>query len=253
MMRALAALALFTASSVSARCLSSLVPLALSAVNFDLDDPSWNTTYPVAGVFTVELEYCAPTNAVSAHTDTLLLSLPGGTYGPLYWDFPFQPENYSFVRHANARGFATLNVARIGSGRSDHPDPLKILQTPLQISAALELIARARAGAWGGRRYGKIVGLGHSLSSYILNGAIVQDPDALAGIVLTGFAHTISGQPDVSAFPQANSVGLERFATLPSGYVTTPSGARSGGLYGLPGTFDDAVVEFDDAHRDLHL
>ncbi|EJD46580.1 alpha/beta-hydrolase [Auricularia subglabra TFB-10046 SS5] len=249
MLQTLVTSALLTATSVSARCLSSLLPLPLSAVNFDLDDPSWSTTYPVSGTFNVAVEYCPPSNAVSSHSNTLLLSLPGGTYGPVYWDFSFQPENYSFVRYANARGFATLNVARIGSGLSDHPDPIKVLQMPLQIAAIVELVERARNGAWE-RPYANIVGLGHSLSSGFVNGVVVQEPTVFDGVVLTGYAHNIINEPPVTSFPNANTAGIPRFAGLPDGYVTSPRGARSG-FYGPAGTYDPEVVEHDEAHKDV--
>ena len=45
----------------------------------------------------------------------------GTGYGPSYWDSPFEPERYSYVRAATAAGFATFNFARLGLGESERP------------------------------------------------------------------------------------------------------------------------------------
>lgn len=104
------------ASAASARCVQSILSLPLSATNYDLSTGQLdlNKTLPVSGTFKVEVHYCPPTAHIKEHADTLLVLLPGSTYDPSYWDFKFQPETYSFVRYANARGFAALNIARIG-------------------------------------------------------------------------------------------------------------------------------------------
>src|SRR5437870_5297088 len=59
---------------------------------------------------------CVPPGAT-----TVELLLHGFTYGQYYWDLPFEPETYSFVRVANARGFATLSVDRLGTTGSFQP------------------------------------------------------------------------------------------------------------------------------------
>src|SRR5688572_26777199 len=59
---------------------------------------------------------CVPPGAT-----TVELLLHGFSYGQYYWDLPFQPGTYSFVRDANARGFATLNIDRLGNVGSFQP------------------------------------------------------------------------------------------------------------------------------------
>ena len=57
-------------------------------------------------------EFCRP-----AHLDRqapVQLLLHGATYDHTYWS--------AYARLAAARGFATLNLDRLGYGRSDHPD-----------------------------------------------------------------------------------------------------------------------------------
>ena len=51
----------------------------------------------------------------------LLILVSGAGYGPVYWDFPYQPETYSYKRSALKAGYATFNYYRGGVGESDHP------------------------------------------------------------------------------------------------------------------------------------
>src|SRR5262245_39860697 len=41
---------------------------------------------------------------------TLQILLHGATYSHVYWDFPFKPERYSYVRAMSRAGYATLNM-----------------------------------------------------------------------------------------------------------------------------------------------
>src|ERR1700760_2478881 len=41
---------------------------------------------------------------------TIQVALHGATYSHLYWDWPFQPEYYSYVRWATAAGYAVLSI-----------------------------------------------------------------------------------------------------------------------------------------------
>ena len=52
---------------------------------------------------------------------TIQLLLSGAGYGEVYWDFPYQPETYSYVRSAVRAGYATFNLSRIGIGASSKP------------------------------------------------------------------------------------------------------------------------------------
>ena len=51
----------------------------------------------------------------SLRNKTIQIALHGSTYGHLYWDFPFQPEIYSYVRRATAEGYAVSISTASGS------------------------------------------------------------------------------------------------------------------------------------------
>ncbi|EJD40302.1 hypothetical protein AURDEDRAFT_170675 [Auricularia subglabra TFB-10046 SS5] len=253
-----------TLPSTRPGCVHTLVPIRASAVNFDFStfDPTIpvppNQTLPVSGWFNVEAEFCKPTTRKTAHVNTLLVTSPGATYNSLYWDLPFKPENYSFARYANSRGFATLNIARVGNGFSSSPDPVNILQMPLQVAAQIEILKLARAGGipgMRGQRFKNLVAIGHSLSGALINGIVIKEPKLLQGAIFTAYGHIVAS-PEVPrditgfAFIPASDANIPRFRNLPADYVTTENITSRSFFYGPPGTFDPAVLEFDEAHKD---
>src|SRR5438552_5236369 len=47
--------------------------------------------------------------------------VPGFTYAHAYWDFPFTPQVYSYVRAATDAHNITFAVDRLGTGQSSYP------------------------------------------------------------------------------------------------------------------------------------
>jgi len=61
-------------------------------------------SYQVAGTL------CTPG---STRGRTLQVLVPGAGVDQHYWDFPYRPERYSYVRAATSAGYATLNIDRM--------------------------------------------------------------------------------------------------------------------------------------------
>jgi len=61
-------------------------------------------------------------------------------------------------------------------GLSDHPDPIQVVQTALEVSITHELIQMLRAGSIGSIKFSKIVGVGHSLGSALTNNITATYP-----------------------------------------------------------------------------
>src|SRR3954451_13242460 len=158
--------------------------------------PSDATVYNVVG------ELCS---RGSIHHKTIQVALHGATYSHLYWDFPFQPETYSYVRRATEAGYAVLNLDRIGIGQSDHP-PADAVTIESNAYVVHQIVQALRAGdlvvpAFGRVRAERIALVGHSLGSLISiqEAATYGDVD---GVVLTGLSHTITpALGDVSFYP----------------------------------------------------
>ena len=114
----------------------------------------------------------------------LQVLVAGAGYGSIYWDFPYQPETYSYTRAALRAGYATFNFSRLGMGESDHPPGL-LLNVDNQAHVLGQIITALRAT----HDYPAVLTVGHSFGSVIAIAHGLTHPDQVAGIVLTGFAH----------------------------------------------------------------
>ncbi|EJD52242.1 hypothetical protein AURDEDRAFT_134843 [Auricularia subglabra TFB-10046 SS5] len=212
-----------------------------------------------SGTFLIQATFCEPIVRNASRANTLLIMSPGATYDSVYWDIQFEPERYSFVRFAAAQGFATLNLARLGNGRSAHPDPLNVVQTPLQAAIQVEILKLAREGritGSSGRRFRTLVGIGHSLSSFLLNGVIADAaPGQLQAAIFSGYSHTgpgvSSNLTEVVGLLPARQVVPARFRGLASGFLTSHNESTRVVFYGPAGTFDPRALAFDEATKDL--
>ncbi len=212
-------------------------------VSFSVNlSPSDATVYNVFGVL------CS---RGSLHNKTIQIALHGATYGHLYWDFPFQPEIYSYVRYATAAGYAVLNIDRIGIGQSDHP-PADAVTIESNAYVVHQIVQELRGGgrvvpSFGRIRAERVALVGHSLGSVISiqEAATYGDVD---GVVLTGVSHNVTSHlGDVSFYPASLD---PRFAglNLPDGYFTTVPGTRPV-FYHAP-SFDPQVLAIDEANKE---
>lgn len=194
----------------------------------------------------VAAELCVPSESAR---DTVLLTVHGATYASHYWDFPYEPERYSFVRHANAAGYATLNFDRIGSRGSDKPSSLRVTPTA-EAHVHHQLVEALRTGELG-RAWSRVVLVGHSLGAIISirQAATYHDVD---GVVVTGLLHSYgTGLPALllNLYPATLD---PRFASsgLDLGYLTTRPGVRGATFYHLAGA-DPAVIALDEETKEL--
>lgn len=74
--------------------------------------------------------------------------------------------------HTNT--FLPYSYDRLGVGKSDTPDGLNVVQAPLEVEIAHQLIQMLRAGKFG--HFSKVVGVGHSFGSIITQAITSQYP-----------------------------------------------------------------------------
>ena len=55
-----------------------------------------------------------PNRNVSASSDTIQLLVHGATFSKIMWDFPYQPETYSWTKRMNEAGYTTIAVDLVG-------------------------------------------------------------------------------------------------------------------------------------------
>jgi pimeloyl-ACP methyl ester carboxylesterase len=219
--------------------------LRCEEVSFSVNlSPGDATAYTVIG------ELCS---RGSIHHKTLQIALHGATYSHLYWDFPFQPETYSYVRRATEAGYAVLSLDRIGIGQSDHP-PADAVTIEANGYVVHQIVQALRGGnlvvpSFGRVRADRVALVGHSLGSVISmqEAGTYGDVD---GVVLTGVSHNVTpvlGDILSSLYP-ANLDPHFAGRSIPDGYLTSLPGLRT--IFYQAPFFDPQVVAVDDQNKE---
>jgi hypothetical protein len=126
----------------------------------------------VSGTYNINAKLCLPTSPPATSTPTLHFLIHGINFDKQYWDIP----GLSYLEAATAAGYATFSYDRLGVGASDHPDPIQVVQSGLQVEIAHQLIQGLRSGNIGGKSFLKIVGIGHSYGAIQSIGLAAQYP-----------------------------------------------------------------------------
>lgn len=223
-----------SAATGQGTCQSLYVPVALGA--------GQPTQYRIYG------QLCLP---ASGPSNTIQVLIPGATYGHVYWDFPYQPEIYSYVRAMNAAGYSTFNIDRLGTGLSSHPD-LSLLDVTMYTDAYVvhEIVQDLRAGLIGNQSFARVILVGHSLGSGVvwIEAGTYHDLD---GVIVTGLTHTLNltGETRILAsFYPADLDPQFAGAGYGLGYLTTEPGTRAGDFYYSPDA-DPNVIATDEATK----
>jgi pimeloyl-ACP methyl ester carboxylesterase len=179
--------------------------------------------------------------------DRVQLLVHGATYDSRYRDPAYGDGEYSYTPRANADGWATLAIDRVGYGRSTAV-PSVTLTGITQALTLHQIIGKLRAGAIGGQAFSKVLLHGHSVGAGIslLETSIYHDADALA---LSGIGHDLSPTQLANIFVNdlrptlldPNPAVSQRYDV---GYLTTTPGTRAGLFYG-PNP-DPGLVAYDE-------
>ncbi|WP_216214863.1 alpha/beta hydrolase [Amycolatopsis aidingensis] len=185
----------------------------------------------------------------TARTPVQIL-LHGGSYDHSYWDWPYRPNRYSYVRHATRRGFATLNVDRLGYGRSDRPDPRR-LDFRVAGYVTHQLVRYLRAGALG-VRFRTVVLNGHSMGGITAEHAAAHG--GVDAMIISGLAPdraAVRGRAEDGApvFHPAEQDPKFACRNWPAGYFTTVPGTRAE-MFLAGGDYDPAIVPYEEALKD---
>ncbi|KAI9665163.1 MAG: hypothetical protein M1831_002173 [Alyxoria varia] len=173
----------------------------------------------VSGNFGIFSKLCLPASSTSAHIETVQLLTHGGSLSSMYWDLA---PGYSYVDAAAEAGYATLSYDRIGAGRSEHPDPIQLVQAALQVEIAHALVEGLRTGKIGGRKFSKVVAIAHSSGSFLTvaqNQKYPQDLDAVVHSGLTLLPTYVAPAIASLNLQIANTDRSGRFDGLENGYV----------------------------------
>ncbi len=146
-----------------------------------------------------------------------------GTQHPLLHQYTLiDISSYSYVDTAAENGYTTFSYDRLGIGLSEHPDPIQVVQSELEVGIAHSLTQSLRAGDFSSTKFAHVVGVGHSFGSIINVGQTAQFPKDLDAVVLTGFGTSTSA---VSSFMAGLNAAIarenqpSRFPNLNNGYI----------------------------------
>lgn len=177
--------------------------------------------------------------------------LHGGSYNHFYWDWPYKPKRYSYVRAAIRSDFVTLDVDRLGYGYSDHP---LSLNTTFDSNAwvAHQLVQYLRKGALGAS-FKKVALVGNSMGGFttFVEAGRYRDVDAA---VVTGAVHLMN-LPRIALetpgrfFWPAELDPKFKDKGYPLGYTTTWPGTRCELFYKVDAT-EPEVCSLDEELKD---
>jgi pimeloyl-ACP methyl ester carboxylesterase len=161
---------------------------------------------------------CYPVSSQNA--TTLQFLTHGVAFSRSYWDFA-SPNN-SYIDTAALAGHATFSYDRLGVGESSHPDPIQVVQGPLQIAVAQSLVQLIRNGFLADRPFTRLIGVGHSYGSALTTSVASQTPSAFDALVLTGFSDNTTGGIQFAAslnLEVASNSPTRRFPGEDAGYL----------------------------------
>lgn len=187
---------------------------------------------------------CEP---ASGPVDRVQLLVHGATYDSRYWDPAYGGGEFSYSPRANADGWATLAIDRVGYGRSTAV-PSVTLTAITQALTVHQIIEALRAGSIGGHAFPKVLLNAHSVGAGIalLETATYRDADALA---LSGIGHDLSPTQLTQIFvedlrPTLLDPDPAVSGRYDAGYLTTVPGTRGSLFYG-PNP-DPGLVAYDE-------
>jgi len=178
---------------------------------------------------------------------TLQVMVSGAGYGAVYWDFPYQPNTYSYARAALRAGDAVFNFDRLGMGLSDHP-----FGASLDVDTQAYVLHQTLNALTTEQEFNAVVMLGHSFGSTISLAHALAFPEQSDGIVLTGFIHNFN-----PAFGQAMGQGVSLAAfsgpladdLVDPTYLISKPDSR-GDVFYTPDNVDAGVIATDNATRE---
>ncbi|KAJ7216062.1 hypothetical protein GGX14DRAFT_496387, partial [Mycena pura] len=255
---------IYGASAASCGCSSLTIPVHVDVlIPKDPADPfgglksnasslrRLNAKYDVFGVF------CQPNTVPPKNADVIQLLFHGFTYTQQYWS-PQTEEfrNYSYTAFACDRGMSTLAIDWVGVGLSSRPANASDVQYATSSAVGSQLAQRLKTTSIlpGVRPFKKVIGMGHSAGSVLLNfGAISEGAQfPFDGLILTSALivqpTTISGLVSLFDTSARDDTPL-RWGTLDPNYITTSN--RSIFYPANPTSFSPRMLIFDTFTKDV--
>ena len=221
----------------------------LLQVNSTLGERLAGGPSPVNGTFGIRSQLCIPVRG--AQSSVLQFLVHGAGFDMSYWDYA---PGYSYVDFAAEEGYTTFLFDRLGSGQSDHPDPIQLVQINLQVAINHQLVNILRNGGIRGQRFDRVVGIGHSHGSANVLGVTAAYPADFDAVVLTGYSSNSTTPVALATLDLTMaSIGQPlRLSQLANGYVTAGSTAGIQSFFFRAPGFDPALLRLSEATAQTH-
>ncbi|MGW1178187.1 alpha/beta hydrolase [Kitasatospora sp. NPDC002543] len=224
--------------------------------------PAADLTAPVCRTATVDVPLGSGTGQLwgklcrpaGSSPGTVVTMVHGATYNHHYWDFPYQPDTYSFSRKLNRAGYATFVVDRLGTGNSTVP-PSSQLTLAAEAGHIHKVVQDLRAGRIGGTAFDNVVLAGYSLGSAVseIEASTYHDVDALLVTALGHYNNPAGTQAIIEngQDPNTDPVTGGRHP-YDAGYATTKPGSRATVFYANQ-PMDPGVLLADELTKDVDV
>ncbi|KAM0705442.1 hypothetical protein Q7P35_008232 [Cladosporium inversicolor] len=190
---------------------------------------------------------------------TVQILVHGLTYDKHYWTGLQEGENSAvdkcdWTLLATRKGYYTLNIDRLGCGKSTRPDPVREVQDAVQAEVLHEIIEQLRSGFVDGIKFSRVIVVGHSYGSIL--GSIVSDkyPTDIDDLVLTGWTKAdmnVEGNELFRVQVPAGQVYPSRFGSLEPGYlVIGQQVSREKGCFA--GSYDASIANLDWSRQEVN-
>jgi pimeloyl-ACP methyl ester carboxylesterase len=198
-------------------------------------------TYTLVGYLYTRQGNPQETEQCGRRSNTLQVLLHGATYNHKYWD-PGEDglisgAPYSYARFMVEQCYSVLALDRLGAGESSRPDGDFVNLANEAESVAQVLTSLRTKQNPTGRRFKRIVVVGHSFGSLLAVYTLGEYGNVADALVATGWLHAPGVVPLDPAF-------VEYLLSAP--YVPIPNEARNAFIFHMPAT-DPAVVAWDNA------
>ncbi|KAH8925593.1 alpha/beta-hydrolase [Atractiella rhizophila] len=216
-----------------------------------LEDIFGGVINPVTGsenttaTFTHFGKFCYPPAYTAAkNPDTIQVLVHAAWEVEAEYEIAYQPEKYNYIDYATSQGYTVFAYDRLGLGKSQSIDGREV-QAPLNTEILTQIVTKLKDGSFGHgqqRKYDRVVLMGHSMGSAIVNGLLAKSPDLVEAAVLLGYGHNVN-----PAFISAIDVTVPALASptvnWPSSYVAIPNlAAKLAGFYAPKGTYDPKLA-----------
>ncbi|KAJ7753525.1 hypothetical protein B0H16DRAFT_769304 [Mycena metata] len=209
-----------------------------------------DATYDIYGIF------CEPDTTVSLQKkDVVQLLVHGLTYTSQYWSPAVEEfRNYSYAAFSCAHGaYSSLAVDVLGVGLSSRPVNASDVHYPTSSAALSQTVRHLKTTSLlpGVPAFNKVIGIGHSAGSGLLNfGAIVDGPESpFDGLILTSALSSDLNLNNLPVPTSARDVDPLRWGSLDPAYFTLSNRSR---FYPTDtSTFSPRMILLDDFTKDV--